>query len=62
MPLQLANLDNRAYQDLLDEAQSRIPVHNPEWTNFNKSDPGVTILELFAFLTESLAPVAATTV
>ncbi|HKO99544.1 MAG TPA: baseplate J/gp47 family protein [Pyrinomonadaceae bacterium] len=54
MPLQLPNLDNRRYQDLLNEALARIPVHNPEWTNFNKSDPGVTLLELFAFLTENL--------
>jgi hypothetical protein len=54
MPLQLLNLDNRGYQDLLNEALARIPVHNPEWTNFNKSDPGVTIIEVFAFLTESL--------
>src|SRR5204863_8637421 len=47
-------LDNRSYQDLLDDALARIPVHNPEWTNFNRSDPGVTLLELFAFLTESV--------
>ena len=54
MPLQLPILDDRRYQDLLNEALARIPVHNPEWTNFNKSDPGVTLLELFAFLTENL--------
>jgi hypothetical protein len=54
MPLVVPTLDDRRYQDLLDEALARIPVHNPEWTNFNKSDPGVTLLELFAFLTESL--------
>src|SRR5258708_2966737 len=54
MPLPIASLDDRRYQDLLDEARARIPVHNPEWTNFNKSDPGITILELFAFLTETL--------
>jgi hypothetical protein len=54
MPLQIPTLDDRRYQDLLDEALARIPVHNPEWTNFNKSDPGVTLLELFAFLTENL--------
>src|ERR1700752_4208225 len=54
MPLQIPTIDNRRYQDLLDEALARIPVHNPEWTNFNKSDPGVTLLELFAFLTENL--------
>lgn len=54
MPLAVPNLDNRRYQDLLDEALSRIPVYTPEWTNFNKSDPGVTLVELFAFLTENL--------
>ena len=54
MPLQIPTIDDRRYQDLLDEALARIPVHNPEWTNFNKSDPGVTLLELFAFLTENL--------
>ncbi|AFE04871.1 hypothetical protein COCOR_02855 [Corallococcus coralloides DSM 2259] len=54
MPLTLPNIDDRKYQQLLDEALSRIPVHNPEWTNFNKADPGVTLLELFSFLTESL--------
>ena len=54
MPLQIPSIDDRRYQDLLDEALARIPIHNPEWTNFNKSDPGVTLIELFAFLTESL--------
>ncbi|NTU81224.1 MAG: putative baseplate assembly protein [Chloroflexales bacterium] len=54
MPLTIPTLDDRRYQDLLDETLARIPVHNPEWTNFNRSDPGVTLIELFAFLTESL--------
>ena len=54
MPLTIPTLDDRRYQDLLDEALARIPVHNPEWTNFNKSDPGVTLIEVFAFLTETL--------
>src|SRR5215218_3337879 len=55
MPLTVPTLDSRTYQQLLDEALRRIPVHNPEWTNFNEADPGVTLIELFAFLTESLA-------
>jgi hypothetical protein len=46
-------LDPRSYQELVDETLARIPVHNPEWTNFNRSDPGVTLVELFAFLTEA---------
>ncbi len=54
MPLTIPNLDNRRYQDLLDEGLCRIAVHTPEYTNFNKSDPGVTLIEVFAFLTESL--------
>lgn len=54
MPLQLPNLDDRRYQQLREEALARVPVHNPEWTNFNESDPGVTLVELFAFMTENL--------
>jgi hypothetical protein len=54
MPLTIPTLDDRKYQDLLDEALARIPVHTPEWTNFNKSDPGVTLIEIFAFLMENL--------
>nr|MBA3890962.1 hypothetical protein [Gemmatimonadaceae bacterium] len=47
-------IDSRGYQELLDEALARIKVTTPEWTNFNRSDPGVTLVELFAFLTEAL--------
>src|SRR5512143_2860165 len=54
MPIQIPPLDDRRYQQLRLEALARIPVHTPEWTNFNRSDPGVTLIEVFAFLTESL--------
>ncbi|HEY6390736.1 MAG TPA: hypothetical protein VIX89_05640, partial [Bryobacteraceae bacterium] len=54
MPITIPSIDDRRYQDLLDEALTRIPVHTPEWTNFNKADPGVTLIEIFAFLTETL--------
>src|SRR5438093_8784286 len=54
MPLTLPKIDDRRYDDLRSEALARIPVHTPEWTNFNRSDPGVTLIEVFAFLTESL--------
>jgi len=54
MPLTVPSLDDRRYQDLLDEALARIPVYTPEWTNFNKSDPGVTLIEVFAFMMEHL--------
>jgi hypothetical protein len=54
MPVTLPKIDDRRYEDLLGEAIARIPVHTPEWTNFNHSDPGITLIEVFAFLTESL--------
>ncbi len=54
MPLQLPNLDDRRYKDLVDEALALIPTHAPQWTNHNPSDPGITLIELFAFLSESL--------
>ena len=54
MPLTEPSIDDRDYREILDEALARIPVHNPEWTNFNDSDPGITILQLFAFMTESM--------
>jgi hypothetical protein len=54
VPITLPIIDDRRYQDLVDESLARIPVHNPEWTNYNQSDPGVTLIEVFAFLTENL--------
>lgn len=54
MPLALPVIDDRRYQQLVDEAVARVPVHTPEWTNFNHSDPGITLVQLFAFVTESL--------
>lgn len=54
MPLPAPRIDDRDYRALVDETLARVPVHTPEWTNFNPSDPGVTIVQLFAFLTENL--------
>jgi predicted phage baseplate assembly protein len=46
------NLDDRRFQDIVDEAKRRITRHCPEWTDHNVSDPGVAIIELFAWMTE----------
>lgn len=54
MPLNLPNLDDRTYEDLLAEARALIPTYAPEWTNHNPSDPGITLIELFAYLSEML--------
>lgn len=54
MTIQIPVLDDRSYDQLVAEARARVAVHTPEWTNLNASDPGITILELFAFLTDNL--------
>lgn len=54
MTIPIPVLDDRSFDQLVAEAKARIPVHTPEWTNLNDSDPGITIVELFAFLTENL--------
>ncbi|MCK7496568.1 MAG: GPW/gp25 family protein [Comamonadaceae bacterium] len=54
MPLPEPTFDSCNCREILAEALARIPAHTPEWTNFNDSDPGITLLQLFAFLTESI--------
>src|ERR1043165_8096507 len=52
MPLPAPNLDDRTFQDILDEARRLIPQYCPEWTDHNLSDPGITLLELFSWMTD----------
>jgi predicted phage baseplate assembly protein len=52
MPLPEINLDNRSFNDLFQELRRRIPTYTPEWTDHNESDPGITMMELFAWLAE----------
>lgn len=52
MPLELPNLDDRTYKDLLEEAIAQIPNYAPKWTNYNPSDPGIAIIEMFTYLAE----------
>jgi predicted phage baseplate assembly protein len=47
-------LDDILFQELVSEARTRIVRHSPEWTEHNVSDPGITLIELFAWLTELL--------
>lgn len=54
MALPLPNLDDRTYADLAREARALIATYDPSWTNHNPSDPGITLIELFAWLTEML--------
>ncbi len=54
MPLPLPNLDDRRWQDLTQEAIPLIPRYAPQWTDFNTHDPGITLMEMYAWLSESL--------
>lgn len=54
MPVRPPALDDRSFDDLVDEVLARIPAHTPEWTNPRLGDPGRTLVELFAWLTDTL--------
>jgi hypothetical protein len=54
MPLPTPPIDSRTYQQLVDETLARVPAHTPEWTNFSPSDPGVTLVQMFAFLADAM--------
>ncbi|HET8589119.1 MAG TPA: putative baseplate assembly protein [Nakamurella sp.] len=54
MALPAPNLDDRTFQDIVDEAKRLIPRYTPEWTNHNLSDPGVALIELFAWMSETV--------
>lgn len=55
MSLPVPNLDNLEFKNLVEEAKSLIPVYAPQWTNFNPSDPGITLVELFAWFCEMIS-------
>lgn len=52
MSLPSPNLDDRKFQDIVDDVKRQIGLRCPEWTDHNVSDPGVTLIELFAWMTE----------
>jgi predicted phage baseplate assembly protein len=47
-------LDDRRFDDLVAEARSLIPRYTREWSDFNDSDPGITLLQLHAWMTDLL--------
>lgn len=54
MPIPLPNLDDRTFADLVEEMRALIPRYASDWTDHNASDPGIMLIELFAWLTEAL--------
>lgn len=52
MGLPIPNLDDRRFDELVDELRALIPLYSKEWSDHNVHDPGVTFMELFAWLAE----------
>jgi predicted phage baseplate assembly protein len=50
----LPPIDDRTYEQIVDEARIRIPRYAPEWTDLNDNDPGMALVQLFAWLTDML--------
>src|SRR4051812_3326243 len=53
MPLPVPPLDDRTFDQLVAEGRALIPRYATRWTDHNVADPGITLLELFAYLTET---------
>lgn len=54
MSIPVPNLDDRSFADLVAGARERIRQIAPEWTDLSVHDPGITIVEAFAYLTDTL--------
>jgi hypothetical protein len=52
MSLPIPELDDKTFDELVDEARKLIARFAPEWTDHNAHDPGITFIELFAWLAE----------
>ena len=52
MPLETPRLDDWSFETIVTEVRKRIPRYCPEWTDYNLSDPGVALVELFAWMTD----------
>ncbi|HVZ08879.1 putative baseplate assembly protein [Rhodopila sp.] len=54
MPLPIPNLDDRRFDDLVAEATARVEAHTPEWSNIAPGDPGSALIDMFAWLAETI--------
>jgi predicted phage baseplate assembly protein len=45
-------LDDARWSDLVEESRALVPFYAPAWTDHNASDPGITFVELLAWIAE----------
>jgi hypothetical protein len=51
----MPSLEESDYREFARILRERVAMRAPDWTDANDSDPGITLLELFAFVAEGLA-------
>lgn len=54
MSIEIPNLDDLTYQQLVDNLVRSIPQYSSQWTDYNPSDPGIAILEMLSWISQSL--------
>lgn len=54
MPILPPALDDRSFEDLVADMLRRIPAHTPEWTDVREGDPGRALVELFAWMGDTI--------
>src|SRR5262245_42066043 len=54
MPIASPDLGDLRFDRTVEELIRRIPVYAPEWTDYNDSDPGIALIQLFAYLAEQV--------
>jgi predicted phage baseplate assembly protein len=54
VPIESPNLDDLTFATMRDLLIRQIPTVAPEWTDYNSSDPGITLIQLFAYLAEQV--------
>ena len=54
MPLQAPIIDDRRFEDIVEEARTLIPRYTPEWTDLNDNEPGMALVQLFAWMTDMM--------
>jgi predicted phage baseplate assembly protein len=54
VPIESPQLDDLRFATVVDQLRRQIPVFAPEWTDHNDSDPGIALLQLFAYLSEQI--------
>ena len=47
------NLFDKRFQDLMEIGRARLPSLAPDWTDHNAHDPGITLMELLAWVAEA---------